>query len=160
MLHYVLRTRKYMKTLTSFFPTSYSKGCVVGAFAVEGHCLFISCRFQPGTWAVISALKSLPWLGTRRCKSSCAMTKFWKLNSLSARSYARVTIPDVEHEPHFCVMCLTRTSRGRTCRRRAQYSTRVRITSRRSSRVRTGAFVQKNGENELHDAAPFLLVQF
>ena len=37
-----------------------------------------SCFFQPGTCAVRSALKSLPWLGTRKCSSSCAMTKSWK----------------------------------------------------------------------------------
>jgi hypothetical protein len=36
-----------------------------------------SCSRQRGTCAVISALKTLPWLGTRRCSNSCAITKSW-----------------------------------------------------------------------------------
>ena len=44
-------------------------------------CLESSYRLQPGTWAVRSALKSLPWFGTRRCSSSWAITKSWNSTS-------------------------------------------------------------------------------
>lgn len=33
---------------------------------------------QPGTWALMSGLKSRPWFGTRKCSNLWAMTNSWK----------------------------------------------------------------------------------
>ena len=121
--------------------------------------LLTSCVLQSGTWAVIKALKSLPWLGTRRCNNSCAMTKSWKLESRSARSAAKVTTPFVEQEPHLRVMRRTRISLGRTLSRRAQHSTRSRMAAHRSSCVRIGARAQQDREDAVHDTAPFVPAQ-
>ena len=41
----------------------------------------MSCSLQSGTCAVMSALKSFPWLGTRRCSNSWAITKSWNSTS-------------------------------------------------------------------------------
>ena len=55
--------------------------------------LVVSCFFQFGTWAFISALNSLPWFGTRKCRSSWAITKSMKPASRSTRSEASERSP-------------------------------------------------------------------
>lgn len=87
------------------------------------------------------------------------MTKSWKPAGSSARSEAKVTIPDVEQEPHFRVIRCTRTSRGRTFNRCDHCSTRARINSRRCSVVFMGAVIQQDSHNTLHNPAPFRAVK-
>lgn len=91
------------------------------------------------------------------CNNSCAITKSWNPESCSTRSAASVMVPEVEQEPHFRVMRCTRTRRGLTFSRSAQYSTRWRTTSRGLSRRRIGSIVEQDRKNDVDDAPTVFL---
>ena len=71
-----------------------------------------------------------------------------------------MTTPFVEHDPHFRVMCCTRTNLGCTFCLRDQCSTRACSFARPVSRVDINLTIEQNGQHVVNDASPLVLVEY